>query len=208
MSFNSDHTEPVHEVVFSRKRSETRHPGFVINNAPVGHVPFQKHLGLMLDSKLDFNKRINTVLAKVNKMIALLNVLPRHSLLTINKTFLRPHLDYSDVVYDKVFNESFHKKRESVQYNAAVAMKGAIRGTNTEKLYQKLGLESLQNRRKLRKLYLFYKIIHKDHTPPYLHNLSPTNFQRSCSLRATKNIPFFWVKHEPFKSSFFSFNDN
>ena len=76
-------------------------------------------------------------------------ILPRYSLLTIYKTFIRPHLDYGDVVYDKVFNESFHKKLESVQYNAALAMTSAIQGTNTEKLYQELGLESLQNRRKL-----------------------------------------------------------
>ena len=63
----------------------------------------------------------------------------------MNKTFVRPHLDYIDVAYDKVFNESFHKKLESVQYNFALAMTGAIRGTKTEMLYQKLGLKSLQN---------------------------------------------------------------
>ena len=91
----------------------------------------------MLDSKLDFNEHINTVLSKVNKMIALLrkfqHILPRHSLLTIYKTFIRPHLDYGDVIYDKVFNQSFHIKLESVQYIAALAMTAAIRGTNTEK---------------------------------------------------------------------------
>ena len=94
----------------------------------------------MLDSKLDFNEHINTVLSKVNKMIALLrkfqHILPRHSLLIIYKTFIRPHLDYGDVVYDQVFNQSFHKKLESVQYDAALATTGAIRGTNTEKLYR------------------------------------------------------------------------
>ena len=69
-------------------------------------------------------------------MIALLqkfqHILPRHSLLTIYKTFIRPHLDYSDVIYDKVFNQSFHKKLEYVQYNDALAMTDAIRGIKTE----------------------------------------------------------------------------
>ena len=51
-----------------------------------------------------------------------------------------------DVVYDKVFNESFHKKLESVQYNTTLAMTSRIRGTNTEKFYQELRLEYLQNR--------------------------------------------------------------
>ena len=50
-----------------------------------------------------------------------------------------------------------------------LAMTGAIRGTNTERLYQDLGLESLQNKPKLRRLCLFEKI-YEDHTPPYLHN--------------------------------------
>ena len=41
----------------------------------------------MLDPTLDFNQRINIVMSRVEKVIALLrkfkNVLPRHSLLTI-----------------------------------------------------------------------------------------------------------------------------
>ena len=43
-SFNADHTKPGHEVVFSRKRSET-HPLLVLN-VSVRRVPFRKFLGL------------------------------------------------------------------------------------------------------------------------------------------------------------------
>ena len=114
----------------------------------------------------------------------------------------RPHLDYGDVVYDKVFNESFHKKLESVQWEAVLAMTVAIRGTNTEKLYKESGLELSQNRRKLPRLGLFYKI-YKHHTLPYLRNLIPKSFQSSYSLRATTEIPLFRVKHAFFKRSFF-----
>ena len=68
-------------------------------------------------------------------------------MLTIFKSFLRPHRDYGDVIYDRAFNESFQNKLESVQYNAALAITGAIRGSTREKLYQELGLESLKSRR-------------------------------------------------------------
>ena len=34
---------------------------------------------------------------------------------------------------------------ESIQYNAALAITGAIRGTSREKLYQELGLDSLKD---------------------------------------------------------------
>ena len=44
----------------------------------------------------------------------------------IYKIFVRPHLDYGDAVCDKAFNKSFLKKLESVQYNFALAMTGAI----------------------------------------------------------------------------------
>ena len=58
--------------------------------------------------------------------------------------FIRPHLDYGDIVYDRAFNESFHKNLEPVQYNAITAITGAIRGISSEKLFQELGLESLK----------------------------------------------------------------
>ena len=61
------------------------------------------------------------------------------------------------LINEKIFNESWHKKLQSAQYNAALALTGAIRGTNTVKPYQKLGLEPYQNRHKLRRLSLFYK---------------------------------------------------
>ena len=39
--------------------------------------------------------------------------LPRPSLLTVYEAFIRPHLDYCDAIYDKIFNEPWHKKLES-----------------------------------------------------------------------------------------------
>ena len=70
-------------------------------------------------------------------------LLLRSSLLTIYKSFVRPHLDYGDVIYAQLNNSSLSVKIESVQYNAALAITGAIRGASKEKLFQELGLESL-----------------------------------------------------------------
>ena len=78
MSFNPDYTKPSHEGVYSRKKIENHDLLLMINNVPVKRVPFLKHLGLILDSKLYFNKHINTVLSKV-KLSALL-LLPFHDL--------------------------------------------------------------------------------------------------------------------------------
>ena len=86
------------------------------------------------------------------------NTLPRDALLTIYKSFVRPHLDYGDIIYDQPQNESFCNKLESIQYNAALAITGAIQGTSKTKLYKELGLEFLKSRRWFRWLCTFYKI--------------------------------------------------
>ena len=69
-----------------------------------------------------------------------MNNLPRNFLLTIYKSFIRPHLDYSDIIYDQPNNESFCTKIECIQYNAALAISGATKGTSQTKLYNELGL--------------------------------------------------------------------
>ena len=48
------------------------------------------------------------------------------------------------VVYDQHYSNSFHQKLESIQYNTALAIAGAITGLSIENLYQELGLESLK----------------------------------------------------------------
>ena len=61
MSFILDYTKLAHGVVYSHKRSETHHPLLMINNVPVKRVPFHKHFGLILDSKLDFTEHVNSM---------------------------------------------------------------------------------------------------------------------------------------------------
>ena len=54
---------------------------------------------------------------------------PRLILMTIYKAFARPDLDYGDIIYDKAYKETFHRKRESIHYNVCRALFGAIRGS-------------------------------------------------------------------------------
>ena len=61
------------------------------------------------------------------------------------------------MIYDQAYNSAFQDKLESIQYNACLAITGAIRGTSTEKIYQELGLESLKSRRWFRKFVIFIR---------------------------------------------------
>ena len=205
MSFNPDPSKQAQEVIFSRKLQKISHPSIYFNNIPIEQVSSQKHLGMILDAKLNFQEHIKNLLTKVNKTIGLLrklqNILPRGSLLTIFKSFVRPHLDYGDVIYDQSYNNTFHQKMESIQYNAALAITGAIRGSSREKLYQELGLESLQQRRWYRKLCYFFKLT-KNKSPKYLFNNIPT-VRSTYRTRNIDNIPQFNVRHTFFRNSYF-----
>ena len=89
--------------------------------------------------------------------------------MTIYKAFLRPLIDYGDIIYDPPQNESFCEKLESVQCKAALAIKGAIQGTSRDKIYRELGLESLKSRRWYERLSCMFKIM-KEEAPNYLIN--------------------------------------
>ena len=97
-----------------------------------------KIVGIILDTKLDFQEHLKDKLSKISKTIGLLRklqkILTRAPLLTIYKSFIRPHLDYGDIIYDKAYNSSFHQNLEKIQYNSALAVKGAIRGAFEGKL--------------------------------------------------------------------------
>ena len=176
MSFNPDRTKQAQEIIFSRKKNATTHPPLFFNNSEIKLSSNQKHLELTLDSKLSFNEHINDKTNQANKGVGLLRKLqtiqPRNSLLTIYKSFIRPLLGYADVIYDQSSNASFSKKIESVQYNAALAIAGAIKGSSREKLYQQLGLEYLYQRRWARRLCLLYKVFSADQ-PSYIYDLLP-----------------------------------
>ena len=87
--------------------------------------------GLTLDSKLSFNEHINDKTLQA--------VLPRTSLSTIHKSFIRPLLCGCDLW--PTFQKSFSENIELVQCNAALAITGAIKGLSCKTLHRELGLE-------------------------------------------------------------------
>ena len=80
-------------------------------------------------------------------------------MLTTYKSFVRPNVDYADIICDKPSNESFKRKIEMIQYKAALVIIGAIKGTFRDRLCEELHLESLSDRRWSRRLFFFHKII-------------------------------------------------
>ena len=85
---------------------------------------------------------------------------------------------------------------ELIQYNAALAITGAIRGTSREKLCQELGLESLRKRRWYKKLCYFFKIF-KGQSPEYLFRIL-LSVSKAYNTRTNDKISLFSGKHNFF----------
>ena len=88
------------------------------------------------DSKLSFSTHIKSAISKTRKGISLLKYLskylPRDTLNEVYKLYVRPHLDYGDVIYhapakicdftQNAILPNLMEKIESVQYSAALAV--------------------------------------------------------------------------------------
>ena len=173
MQFNPDRNNQARELYFSKKAGNQKSLDLTFNKSNVASSPSVKHLDMLLDSRLNFNEHVQSQTNKYYKIIGLIKKfsihLPREALLRIYKSFVRPNLDYGDIIFDKTNNESFKSRIESIQYKACIAITGAIQGTSRERLYRELGLK---------KLTFFYKIV-KGLSPPYL--------TKYVNLRSTSN---------------------
>ena len=93
-----------------------------------------------------------------------------------------------------------HQNIESIQYNTALAITGAIRGTSREKHYQELAFEYLQQRRWYGKLCCLFKIINNQ-SLSYLFQLVPSLNTRYFAQNS-EHIPQLRTKHDFLKTLF------
>ena len=157
MSFNSDPTKQTIKVVFTRKSKQIDHPKIYFNDIEVKTVNDHKHLGLIIDSKLSFISHINEKISKAHKGLGIIKSLSRFlsvkTLDLIFKLYIRPHLDFCDVIFripsiTKPFDSSINlnylmNTLERIQYHPALAITGSWKGTNLNRIYDELGWESL-----------------------------------------------------------------
>ena len=68
MSFNPDPSKQAQDIIFSCKIQKTCHPSIYFNNESVKQVLSEKHLGLNLNNKLNFQEHLQNILNEVNKI--------------------------------------------------------------------------------------------------------------------------------------------
>ena len=81
------------------------HPPLRLGNEEITSKTEHKHLGISLDPKLSFKSHVNEAILKARRGIGLIGHLSqyvsRDVLDQMYKLYVRPHLDYGDIVYHK-----------------------------------------------------------------------------------------------------------
>ena len=216
--FNPDITKQAVEVIFSNKNIPSDPLPLTFNNIPVKRVLETKHLGLILDSKINFKQHIDDKLDKANKGIGVMKQMKKwvdmRALETVYKLYIRPHLEYGDMVFNsheigknEIFNtfqdsDSISFEIESIQYKAARIITGAWDKSNKKKLYELLGWESMQDRRTMRKLVLLHQILNTKN-PAYLYDILEKQLNTSQRLINRLEFRNFKCNNTKFAKSFF-----
>ena len=172
VSFNPTKSEA---ILFSRKRNHQVHPPLEMNSISIKEVENHKHLGLYLSNDGSWNAHINYIVNKtslrVNILRKLKHILDRHSLQVIYFSFIRPSIEYADIIWDNC--TSYNRKRiESIQIDCARIVTGTTKLISLNNIYLETGWETLDSRRKKHRLIQFYKMVNGI-SPEYLANLVP-----------------------------------
>ena len=172
VSFNPVKTE---SLLISRKRNPPIHPDLSMAGQNIPSVPSHKHLGVFLSSDCSWHSHLDFIKEKawsrINVMRRLKFQLDRKSLEIIYTCFIRPLLEYGDVIWD---NCTLYEKNEldKIQNEAARIATGATKLVSLQQLSKEVGWESLETRRVKHKLILFYKMVNHL-SPTYLSSLVP-----------------------------------
>ena len=147
MEFNPDPIKQAIEALFSCKKNSVNHTQLYFNGSAVVKGNEQKHLGLILEPGLSFEKHLSEKIIKAKKNIGILKhlskFLPLRTLDQMYKALVRSHLDYCDVIYHipSITHQpplgrtisSLMEKVERIQYQAALANTGV--GSNRSKSF-------------------------------------------------------------------------
>lgn len=172
VSFNPTKTE---SLLISRKLNKLNHPPITMQNVQITEVDFHKHLGVYLSNDCTWHHHIEYISQKawgrINVMRKLKFKLDRKSLETIYTAFIRPLLEYGDVIWDNC-TQYEKQELERIQLEAARIATGATKLVSINALYKEVRWEPLEQRRQTHKLTLFYKMF-SHLTPLYLSSLIP-----------------------------------
>ncbi len=124
VSFNPSKTET---MIFSRKCNKPVHPNLIMNDVVLDPVKEHKHLGLTFSNDAKWSTHITLSLNKAWKSIGILRslkfILKRSCLERLYLCYIRPLLEYGDIIWDNCSKE-LKDELEAVQNEAGRIVTG------------------------------------------------------------------------------------
>ena len=144
VSFNPDKTE---SLLISRKVNRPYHPPLCMQDYQNTEVESHKHLGLYLSNDCSWHKHIDYITKKAWYRINILRKikfrLDRKSLETIYIAFIRPLLEYGDIIWDNC-TQLEKIELDKIQNDAARIATGRTKLVSIDALYKEIGWETLE----------------------------------------------------------------
>ena len=205
ITFNTNKTK---QQTFSLKQKFTL-PTLAFGNDKIPHCDNHTHLGMTFSKDLRFHQHVNEICKKVQKTLSPLYpiapYIPRDILDEVYKTYVRPHFDLYDTIYDGHLTAQDTYRLETLQNRAGRLVTGTLFRTSTDKLLHDLGWNKLTVRRKIHKLSLYHTFTYSQHTPAYIKSIMPATRTNSTgrTLRNANNHTIMANRTTSYQSSYF-----
>ena len=177
-----------------------------MNNVIIKEVELHKHLGVTISEDGSWNSHINDILVKASSRLSMLRKvkfkLKRMHLQSIYFSFIRPIMEYADIVWDNI-PDYLTQSLENLNIEAARIVTGGTKLSSRQLLYEETGWETLKSRRSKHKLIKFHEMVHK-HAPEYLCSLIPPTLSEThqYNTRRTHNIATINCRTSFYQNSF------
>ena len=192
-------------MTFTRKKV-TNWDDAKFNNVVIKDNKTHTHLGITFSSDATWGDHTQKIYEKAATRLNIMRMLKydidRKSLHQFYISFIRPTLEYGNIIWDNCTKQQ-SDLLESIQLDAARIITGLRKGTSHDILYKETGLCPLVTRRKHSKLIQFFKILNNE-APPYINDIVK-NFnthETGYNLRSS-NLRHPIPRTVSYKNSFF-----
>ncbi len=172
-------------MLFSKKVNPNKNFIIKLNDDIIGLSDHHKHLGLWLSHNLQWKKHIKESASKARQCLGCLSrykyKLDRKSIEQCYITFIRPILEYGNVLFDAANKEDLDVLAD-IEKEALRTITGARRRSNIDAMYHEVSWPDLEQSRKDHKICILSNVIIK-RFPNYLLQDLPTFYDNTRTVR-------------------------
>ena len=158
-------------MIFSRKKQPPQELPLILNNNGLKNVKQHKHLGITFTQNWQWTTHIDNIVSSATTRIHLMKIVKykcsRNSLLSCYTNFIRPLIEYANVVYENLSIQDCNKL-ENIQNEAMRIIAGAKRLSSNTALLKETGFKTLA---KSHKMIVFFQMYSRETAITYINRM-------------------------------------